>query len=133
MSLRHTLSFLFLKTFYWKLKKLSLPFQFLRKFFLKMKINICPKIHIIISPLCRPSHVWARHINQSTSRDAAPQSTCREMTFSLMALFFKFQQGNNTFTPNLKKKKKRKKRHSTSLRYEEINILSFLFILVIKY
>ena len=41
----------------------NILFQFLRKFFLKMKINACPKIHIIISPLCRPSHVWAHHIN----------------------------------------------------------------------
>ena len=42
-SLGHTLTFLFLGIFSWKLKKLSLLFQFSRKFFPKMEINVCPK------------------------------------------------------------------------------------------
>ena len=37
------LSFLFLKIFSWELKKLSLLFQFSKKKFPKMKINVCPK------------------------------------------------------------------------------------------
>ena len=43
MSLGYTLNFLFLEIFSRKLKKLSLLFQFSRKFFPKMEINVCPK------------------------------------------------------------------------------------------
>ena len=45
-ALGHTLTFLFLKTFSWKLKKLSLLFQFSRNFFPKMEIMAhISKIH----------------------------------------------------------------------------------------
>ena len=37
------LSFLFLEIFFREVKKLLLLFQFSRKFFLKMKINVYPK------------------------------------------------------------------------------------------
>ena len=42
IRLMYILSYPFLEIFFWELKKLSILFQFRRKFFPKMKIIMCP-------------------------------------------------------------------------------------------